>query len=36
MDYPDETERTMPLFLRLVNDEKGGWQRGGGVIWLTI
>ena len=28
MDYPDETERTLPLVLRLVNDEKGGWQRG--------
>jgi HD-GYP domain-containing protein (c-di-GMP phosphodiesterase class II) len=28
MDYPDETERTLPLILRLVNDEKGGWQRG--------
>jgi len=27
MDYPDETERTLPLVLRLVNDEKGGWQR---------
>jgi hypothetical protein len=28
MDYPDETERTLPLVLRLVNDDKGGWQRG--------
>ena len=28
MDYPDETERTLPLILRLVHDEKGGWQRG--------
>ena len=28
MDYPDETERTLPLVLCLVNDEKGGWQRG--------
>jgi HD-GYP domain-containing protein (c-di-GMP phosphodiesterase class II) len=28
MDYPDETERTLPLVLRLVNDEKGGWQSG--------
>jgi HD-GYP domain-containing protein (c-di-GMP phosphodiesterase class II) len=28
MDYPDETERTLPLVLRLVNDEKGGWHRG--------
>ena len=28
MDYPDETERSLPLVLRLVNDEKGNWQRG--------
>ena len=28
MDYPDETERTLPLVLLLVNDEKGSWQRG--------
>jgi HD-GYP domain-containing protein (c-di-GMP phosphodiesterase class II) len=28
MDYPDETERTLPLILHLVNDEKGSWQRG--------
>lgn len=28
MDYPDEDERTIPLVLRLVNNEKGGWQRG--------
>jgi HD-GYP domain-containing protein (c-di-GMP phosphodiesterase class II) len=28
MDYPDEAERTLPVVLRLVNDEKGGWQRG--------
>ena len=28
MDYPDETERTLPLVLLLVNDEKGDWQRG--------
>jgi hypothetical protein len=28
MDYPDETERTLPLVLCLVKDEKGGWQRG--------
>lgn len=28
MDYPDETERTMPLVLRLVNDETGSWQSG--------
>jgi hypothetical protein len=28
MDYPDETERSLPLILHLVNDEKGSWQRG--------
>jgi hypothetical protein len=28
MDYPDEAERSLPLILHLVNDEKGGWQRG--------
>jgi HD-GYP domain-containing protein (c-di-GMP phosphodiesterase class II) len=28
MDYPDEAERSLPLVLRLVNDEKDGWQRG--------
>jgi len=28
MDYPDEAERTLPLVLRLMNDGKGGWQRG--------
>jgi HD-GYP domain-containing protein (c-di-GMP phosphodiesterase class II) len=27
MDYPDETERTLPLVLRLVNDGKGSFQR---------
>jgi HD-GYP domain-containing protein (c-di-GMP phosphodiesterase class II) len=27
MDYPDETERTLPLVLRLVNDGKGCFQR---------
>jgi len=27
MDYPDEAERSLPLILHLVNDEKGGWQR---------
>lgn len=34
MDYPDESERTLPLVLRLVNDEKGGWQRGD-LIYLA-
>jgi HD-GYP domain-containing protein (c-di-GMP phosphodiesterase class II) len=28
MDYPDEAERTLPLILHLVDDGKGGWQRG--------
>jgi hypothetical protein len=28
MDYPDEAERSLPLILHLVNDEKSGWQRG--------
>jgi hypothetical protein len=28
MDYPDEKERSLPLVLCLVNDEKGGWKRG--------
>jgi HD-GYP domain-containing protein (c-di-GMP phosphodiesterase class II) len=27
MDYPDETERTLPLVLRLLNDGKGSFQR---------
>ncbi|MBN1364620.1 MAG: HD domain-containing protein [Syntrophaceae bacterium] len=27
-DYPDETERSLPLILRLVDDGKGNWQRG--------
>jgi HD-GYP domain-containing protein (c-di-GMP phosphodiesterase class II) len=28
MDYPDETERSLPLVLRLVDDGSGNWQRG--------
>ncbi|KQC10054.1 MAG: hypothetical protein APR62_02165 [Smithella sp. SDB] len=34
MDYPDETERTLPLILRLVNDEAGSWQSGD-LIYLA-
>ena len=34
MDYPDETERTLPLILRLVNDETGSWQSGD-LIYLA-
>ena len=28
MDYPDETERSLPLVLRLLDDGHGNWQRG--------
>lgn len=28
MDYPDETERNLPLVLRLIDDGNGNWQRG--------
>jgi len=28
MDYPDETERSLPLVLRLIDDGNGNWQRG--------
>jgi hypothetical protein len=28
MDYPDETERGLPLVLRLLDDGSGNWQRG--------
>jgi len=34
MDYPDETERALPLILRLVNDETGSWQSGD-LIYLA-
>ncbi|HON59939.1 MAG TPA: HD domain-containing protein [Smithella sp.] len=27
MDYPDESERSLPLVLRLVKDDQGAWQR---------
>lgn len=27
MDYPDESERSLPLILRLVRDNEGVWQR---------
>jgi len=28
MDYPDESERTLPLILRVLQDETGSWKRG--------
>jgi HD-GYP domain-containing protein (c-di-GMP phosphodiesterase class II) len=28
MDYPDESERKLPLVLRLVDDGNGSWKRG--------
>jgi len=28
MDYPDESERKLPLVLLLINDGNGSWQRG--------
>lgn len=34
MDYPDESERKLPLVLCLVKDDKGDWQRGG-MIYLA-
>jgi HD-GYP domain-containing protein (c-di-GMP phosphodiesterase class II) len=34
IDYPDEDEWTLPLVLRLVNNEKDGWQRGE-LIYIT-
>jgi HD-GYP domain-containing protein (c-di-GMP phosphodiesterase class II) len=34
MDYPDESERTQPLVLRLTKDDQGAWQRRD-VIYLA-
>jgi HD-GYP domain-containing protein (c-di-GMP phosphodiesterase class II) len=28
MDYPDETERSLPLVLKVTDDGNGNWQRG--------
>lgn len=34
MDYPDESERRMPLVLRLVDEGNGNWKRGD-MIYLA-